>query len=117
MTIGAKKKIDVVSASCSVFSAMKLKIVEPNRNTPRSICAGKLTTRNIAGLRQPLNSTSTITTWPTKRTQETNGAAMPDSTRYLALVSRKENNMPVASTSKIADSGVAWLWAWRGEVT
>ena len=75
-------------------------MVEPNRNTPRSICAGKLTTRNIAGLRQPLNSTSTMTTWLAKRTQETNGAAMPDSTRYLALVSRKENNTPVAITQE-----------------
>ena len=33
--------------------------VEPNRNMPRSICAGKLTTRNIAGFRHARNSTST----------------------------------------------------------
>lgn len=45
MTIGAKKKIDTVSASCSVRSARKLKIVVENSMTPRTICAGSLPVR------------------------------------------------------------------------
>ena len=106
ITIGAKKKIDVVSASCSVCSAMKLKMVEPNRNRPRSICAGKLTTRNIAGLRHPLNSTSTSTTW--RRSAPRRRRARPCRTaRDISRWCRgSENSMPVASTSRIADSGV-----------
>ena len=52
--------------------------------------------RNMAGVFQARNRTSARTVCSRKRTQDTKGADSPDRTRYLALVSRKENSTPVA---------------------
>jgi hypothetical protein len=62
MIIGAKKKIDMVCASCSVSSARKLNSVDPTRNRPRSTCRAMLRERNTAGLSQIRNRISTSTT-------------------------------------------------------
>jgi len=107
MTTGAKKKIDIVSASCSVSSARKLNRVEPNRKMPRTICLGRLVTRYMPRLFQPRNSTSTSSRWTRNRVHETNTASTPESTRYLALTSRIEKRNPALITRRIAAPGVA----------
>ena len=79
---------------------------------PRAICAGRLTTRNIARFDHARNRISTATTWIANRAQDTNCGAIPSSTRYLAQVSRQEKIMQAATTSTIAEAGVAesvWL--------
>ena len=116
MTMGLAKLIDTVSASCSVCNAAKLKIVEPNMKTARRICIQMLCGTSRSGRRQALNSTSTSTAWTAKRTQVTKGAARPEVTRCLALVSRKEKTRPEANISRIAEVGVA-VSADFGEVT
>ncbi len=119
ITIGAKKKIDIVSASCSVSSARKLNMVEPNRKTPRTTCRGRLRDRGTcAGLFQPRNSTSTSTTWTAKRIHETNGARHARRTRYLALVSRKENRSPAPNDQqdrRHRRRGLVRGWRWLGQ--
>ena len=117
MTIGEKNMIDMVSASCSVCNARKLKNVDPNRKPPRRICKGRLRTRNIDRLAHPLKSTSTRSACIANRTQATNGAGKPDSTRYFALVSRQENRTPPLRIRRIADDGVAVSALFVSEVT
>jgi hypothetical protein len=45
MTIGAKKKMETVSASCRVCRARKLKKVEPSRQAARTTCMKRLWVR------------------------------------------------------------------------
>src|SRR5690606_29575392 len=66
-----------------------------------------LTNRKTSRFDQARRTITTSIRCTEKRIQATKGAAMPCCTRYLALVSRKENRNPAARMSRMAELGAA----------